>query len=189
MIDRKRGWAAMAVLALLLLSACGDADAEPGLTAAEVREIVRAELAEAPAPPQPGTGVTSAEAERIARGVVASIPLKSAPADYTAFVRGERHRPLRDPGPGRHPGPLQPEGEHRRPVVRLHHRRRRPHSRPSRPPAGGAGREWLGGHRHQRLQLRPRAAVGHRGGQVGDLRVRQPGERGLRFRLHRRVRA
>ncbi len=85
MIDRKRGWAAMAVLALLLLSACGDADAEPGLTAAEVREIVRAELAEAPAPPQPGTGVTSAEAERIARGVVASIPLKSAPADYTAF--------------------------------------------------------------------------------------------------------
>ena len=77
--------AAMAVLALLLLLACGDADAEPGLTAAEVREIVRAELAEAPAPSQPGTGVTSAEAEHIARGVVASIPLKTSPADYTAF--------------------------------------------------------------------------------------------------------
>ena len=83
MIDHKKGWAAVAVLALLLLAACGDA--EPGLTAAEVEEIVRAELAEAPAPPQPGTGVTSVEAERIARGVVASIPLKSAPADYTAF--------------------------------------------------------------------------------------------------------
>ena len=86
MIDRKKGWVVLAVLALLLLAACGDADAEPGLTRAEVEEIVRAELAEAPAPPQPGTGVTAAEAERIARGVVASIPLKSAPADYTAFV-------------------------------------------------------------------------------------------------------
>ena len=85
MIDRKKGLAALAVLALLLLAACGDADAEPGLTADEVREIVRAELAEAPAPPQPGPGVSAAEAERIARGVVASIPLKSAPADYTAF--------------------------------------------------------------------------------------------------------
>ena len=85
MIDRKKSLAVLAVLALLFLTACGDADAEPGLTAAEVREIVRAELAEAPAPSQPGTGVTSAEAERIARGVVASIPLKSAPADYTRF--------------------------------------------------------------------------------------------------------
>ena len=85
MIDLKKSLAVLAVLALLLLLACGDADAEPGLTADEVREIVRAELAEAPTPSQPGTGVTSAEAERIARGVVASIPLKTAPADYTAF--------------------------------------------------------------------------------------------------------
>ena len=85
MIDLKKSLAVLAVLALLLLLACGDADAEPGLTADEVREIVRAELAEAPAPSQPGTGVTSAEAERIARGVVASIPLKTSPADYTAF--------------------------------------------------------------------------------------------------------
>ena len=136
MIDRKRGWAAMAVLALLLLSACGDADAEPGLTATEVREIVRAELAEAPAPPQPGTGVTSTEAERIARGVVASIPLKSAPADYTAFYVESAIALYETRGLGRHPGPLQPEGEHRRPVVRLHHRRRRPHSPPIPTPSG-----------------------------------------------------
>ena len=85
MIDCKKSLAVLAVLALLLLAACGDADAEPGLTADEVREIVRAELAAAPAPSQPEGGVTAAEAERIARGVVASIPLKSAPADYTAF--------------------------------------------------------------------------------------------------------
>ncbi len=86
MIKHMRGWAALALAALLLLAACGDGDAEPGITADEVREIVRAELAAAPAPPQPGGGVTAAEAERIARGVVASIPSRSAPADYAAFV-------------------------------------------------------------------------------------------------------
>ena len=86
MINRKIFWAALALAALLLLAACGDGDAEPGITADEVREIVRAELAAAPTPSQPGGGVTAAEAERIARGVVASIPSRSAPADYTAFV-------------------------------------------------------------------------------------------------------
>ena len=86
MINRKTFWAALALAALLLLAACGDGDAEPGITADEVREIVRAELAAAPTPSQPGGGVTAAEAERIARGVVASIPPRSAPADYTAFV-------------------------------------------------------------------------------------------------------
>ena len=78
--------AALAVLALLLLAACGDADIGPGLTRAEVEEIVRAELAEAVVPSQPGPGLTPDEVELIARGVVASIPPKSAPADYTRFV-------------------------------------------------------------------------------------------------------
>ena len=77
--------AAMAVLALLLVAACGDADAEPGLTRAEVEEIVRAELADARALSQPGPGLTPAEVERIARRVVTSIPLKSDPAEYTRF--------------------------------------------------------------------------------------------------------
>ena len=63
----------------------------PGENAADfsqvvAAEIVRAELAAAPAASQPGGGVTAADAERIARGVVASIPPRSAPADYTAFV-------------------------------------------------------------------------------------------------------
>ena len=94
--------AALAMLAVLLLAACGDGD---GLSRAEVEEIVREEMADAPAPepgltsaqvedairaaladmPQPGPGLTSAEAERIARGVVASVPPKSAPAEYTKF--------------------------------------------------------------------------------------------------------
>ena len=71
--------AALAVLAALLLVACGGGD---GLSGAEVEEIIRAELADAPAP-EPG--LTAAEAERIARGVVASIPPRSAPAAYTKF--------------------------------------------------------------------------------------------------------
>ena len=91
------------VLAALLLVACGDGDA--GLSRAEVEEIVRAELADAPAPepgltsadveeairraladmPQPEAGITAAEAESIARSVVASIPARSAPAEYTKF--------------------------------------------------------------------------------------------------------
>ena len=91
------------VLAALLLAACGDGDA--GLSRAEVEEIVRSEMADAPAPepgitsadveeairraladmPQPESGITSAEAESIARGVVASVPPRSAPAEYTRF--------------------------------------------------------------------------------------------------------
>ena len=78
--------AAMAVLALLLLAACGDADTVPGVTRAEVEEMVRAEVAEAAVPSQPGPGLTAAEVELIARGVVASIPPRSAPSDYTRFV-------------------------------------------------------------------------------------------------------
>ena len=97
---------ALAVLAALLLIACGDGDG--GLSRADVEEVVREELANAPAPaqpepgltsadvedaigaalaamPQPEPGLTSAEAEKIARGVVASIPPKSSPAEYTVF--------------------------------------------------------------------------------------------------------
>ena len=95
--------AALAVLTALLLAACGGGDA--GLSRAEVEEIVRSEMADAPAPepglnvadveeairralaemPQPEAGITAAEAERIARGVVASIPPRSVPAEYSKF--------------------------------------------------------------------------------------------------------
>ncbi len=101
--------AVLAVLVPLLLVACGDGDA--GLSRAEVEEIVRAEIAEAPATPQsergltraeveqivqdaiadvpdPQPGLTSSEAERIARGVIASIPPKSALAEYTRYFVG-----------------------------------------------------------------------------------------------------
>ena len=94
------------LLVPILLTACGESG--PGLSRAEVQGIVRAEMAKAPAPPQPQPGLTSeeveeivravvaalpqpqpgltsAEAEKIARGVVASIPTKSAPAEYTKF--------------------------------------------------------------------------------------------------------
>ena len=66
----------------LLLTGCGGDD---GISRAEVEEIVREEMAKAPAPPQPEPGLTEAEVERIARGVVASIPSKSAQAEYTKF--------------------------------------------------------------------------------------------------------
>ncbi len=77
---------ATVLVPLLLIAACGDGDA--GLSRAEVQEIVRAEMAEAPTPAPSEPGLTEAEAERIARGVVASIPLKSAPAEYTKFFVG-----------------------------------------------------------------------------------------------------
>ena len=73
----------LAILALPLLVACGDG--EPSLSRAEVEEIVRAELADAPAATPAAPGITATEVEQIARGVVASIPPRSAPADYTKF--------------------------------------------------------------------------------------------------------
>ena len=76
--------AASALLGLVLLAACGNGN--DGLTRTEVEEIVREEVAKAPAPPQPEPGLTEAEVERIARGVVASIPPKSDHAEYTRFL-------------------------------------------------------------------------------------------------------
>ena len=56
---------------------------EPGLSRADVEEVVQAAIQEA-AEPEPR--LTQAEAERIARNAVASIPPRSAPAEYTKFV-------------------------------------------------------------------------------------------------------
>ena len=98
--------AALFLLAPVLFVACQDDDA--GLSRAEVEEIVRAEMAEAPATPQPEPGLTAAdveeavrqaleampeldsvlsraEVEGIVRAAIASIPPKSAPAEYTRF--------------------------------------------------------------------------------------------------------
>ena len=86
MMNRMTLWAVLAALVLLFVAACGADDAEQVLTPDEVREIVRDELAAAPAPSQPEGGVTAADAERIARRVVASVPPRSAPAEYGAFV-------------------------------------------------------------------------------------------------------
>ena len=90
------------VLVAVLGIACGGGDT--ALSRAEVEEIVRAKLADAPTPPEPSLsrgeverivqdavaaapelGLTLAETEMIARSVVASIPLRSAPAEYTKF--------------------------------------------------------------------------------------------------------
>ena len=56
--------------------------AEPGLTAADVEEAIRAALADIP---QQEPGLTAKDVEQIAMGVVASIPPRSAPAEYTRF--------------------------------------------------------------------------------------------------------
>ncbi len=103
---KKGAIAAVLLIAVftLVLSACGDGDA--GLTRAEVEEIVREEMAAAPAQTDPAPGVSSdqvegivndaiekmaqpepgltrAEVEEIVRAAIASIPSKSAPAEYT----------------------------------------------------------------------------------------------------------
>ena len=63
---------ALAVLVALLLVACGGGDA--GLSRAEVEEIVREELADAPAPAQPEPGLTSADVEEAIRAAMADMP-------------------------------------------------------------------------------------------------------------------
>ena len=64
--------AATALLLLVALSACGGGDA--GLSRADVEEIVRAEMDEAPASPQPEPGLTSADVEKAIRAALATIP-------------------------------------------------------------------------------------------------------------------
>ena len=65
--------AALALLTALLLAACGDGDA--GLSRAEVEQIVRAELADAPAPE---SGLTSADVEEAIRRAMADMPQPEA---------------------------------------------------------------------------------------------------------------
>ncbi len=62
-----------ALLMLVLAAACGDRDG--GLSRAEVEEIVRAEVAEAPEPPVAEPGLTSAEVEEAIRAAVAAVAL------------------------------------------------------------------------------------------------------------------
>ena len=63
---------AVAVLVALLLAACAGGDA--GLSRAEVEEIVRDELADAPAPAQPEPGLTSADVEEAIRAAMSAMP-------------------------------------------------------------------------------------------------------------------
>ena len=90
--------AALLLLVPALLVACGGDD--PGLTRAEVEEIVRAEMAALPDEAQSEgsisnddvaampaqQGLTRAEVEAIVRAVIAGIPSKSTPAEYTQYV-------------------------------------------------------------------------------------------------------
>ena len=71
--------AALLLLVPALLAACGGDD--PGLTRAEVEEIVRAEMATSSA----SQGVTRAEVEAIVRAAMAAVPSKSTPAEYTQY--------------------------------------------------------------------------------------------------------
>ena len=64
--------AVLFLLAPLLFTACGDGDA--GLSRAEVGEIVRAEMAEAPAPPQLEPGLTTADVQEGIRKAMADMP-------------------------------------------------------------------------------------------------------------------
>ena len=64
--------AALAVLLPILLVACGNGDA--GLSRAEVQEIVREEMAGAPAPPEAAPGLTSADVEEAIRAALADMP-------------------------------------------------------------------------------------------------------------------
>ena len=96
--------AGVLLLASALLVACGDGDA--GLTRADVEEIVRTEMADAPGEAASTPGMTSsdvdeavskamtempepglsrAEVEEMVRAAIAAIPTKAAPAEYTRF--------------------------------------------------------------------------------------------------------
>ncbi len=64
--------AAFFLLTSMLLAACGGDD--PGLTRAEVEEIVRAEVAAAQTPPRPVTALTEADVEEAVSNAVAEMP-------------------------------------------------------------------------------------------------------------------
>ena len=57
----------------MLLISCGGTDADPGLTRAEVEEIVREEVAGAPVPPSPAPGLTSADVQEAIRAALADM--------------------------------------------------------------------------------------------------------------------
>ena len=61
---------ALTILVIFFPTGCGDA----GLSRAEVEEIVREEIAEAPAPPQPEPGLTAADVEEAIRKAMADMP-------------------------------------------------------------------------------------------------------------------
>ena len=61
---------ALTVLGIFLLAGCGDS----GLSRAEVEEIVREEMTEAPTPPQPEPGLTAADVEEAIRKAMADMP-------------------------------------------------------------------------------------------------------------------
>lgn len=60
---------ALTVLAIILLTGCGD-----GMSRAEVEEIVREEMAEAPTPPLPEPGLSAADVEEAIRKAMADMP-------------------------------------------------------------------------------------------------------------------
>ena len=78
--------ALLGVLLLVLLTAVG-CGGDDGLTRADVEQIVREEIAKAPAPTQtqPEPGLSRAEVETMVGAAIAAIPPRSAPADYTRF--------------------------------------------------------------------------------------------------------
>ena len=63
---------ALLLLVLILLTACGDGDGR--LSRPEVEEVVREELAEAPAPAQSKPGLTAADVEEAIRATMADMP-------------------------------------------------------------------------------------------------------------------
>ena len=67
-------WAAPAVLITLLLVACSGGGEDAGLSRAEVEEIVREELADAPAPAETKPELTAADVEEAIRAAMEDIP-------------------------------------------------------------------------------------------------------------------
>ena len=60
---------ALTILFVFLLTACGG-----GLSRAEAEQIVRAEMAETPTPPQPEPGLTVEDVEEAVRKAMADMP-------------------------------------------------------------------------------------------------------------------